>query len=113
LASDPSLAYFNLCVTQYNLKNIEGTMAACDRVISVDPGKAEAYYFKGALLLYTNQPAATGKVTAPPVGTAEALKKYLELAPDGEHAAEVREMLNYISALTNAAAANADKAKKN
>lgn len=113
LASNPSLAYFNLCVTQYNLKNVEGTVAACDKAISVDPGKAEAYYFKGALLLYANQPAVTGKVTAPPAGTSEALKKYLELAPDGEHAAEVREMLNYISALTNAAASNADKMKKN
>jgi tetratricopeptide (TPR) repeat protein len=113
LASHPSLAYFNLCVTQYNLKNVEGTVAACDKAISVDPGKAEAYYFKGALLLYANQPAVTGKVTPQPAGTAEALKKYLELAPDGEHAAEVREMLNYISALTNAAASNADKTKKN
>jgi tetratricopeptide (TPR) repeat protein len=113
LASDPSLAYFNLCVTQYNLKNVEGTVAACDKAISVDPGKAEAYYFKGALLLYTTQPAVTGKVAAPPAGTAEALKKYLELAPNGEHAAEVREMLNYISALTNAAAPDANKTKKN
>jgi tetratricopeptide (TPR) repeat protein len=103
LALNPSLAYFNLCVTQYNLKNVEGTIAACDKAISVDPDKAEAYYFKGALLVYANQPALTGKVTAPPAGTAEALKKYLELAPDGEHAKEVREMLNYLSALAKAA----------
>jgi len=100
LASDPSMAYFNLCVTQYNLKNVEGTIAACDKASAVDPGKAEAYYFKGALLLYANQPAVTGKVTAPPAGTAEALKKYLELAPDGEHAREVRQMLEYLAVLT-------------
>lgn len=110
LAADPSLAYFNICVTQYNLKNVEGTVAACDKAISADPSKAEAYYFKGALLLYANQPALTGKVTPPPEGTAEALKKYLELAPDGEHAKEVRAMLNYLSALVNAAAG---KTKKN
>jgi tetratricopeptide (TPR) repeat protein len=109
LAADPSLAYFNLCVMQYNLKNVEGTLTACDKAISVDPGKAEAYYFKGALLVYVNQPAATGKVSPPPTGTVETLKKYLELAPDGEHAAEVREMLNYLAALTNAAAGNAKK----
>jgi tetratricopeptide (TPR) repeat protein len=112
LASDPSLAYFNLCVTQYNLKNVEGTVAACDKAISVDPGKAEAYYFKGALLLYTNQPAATGKVTAPPAGTAGALKKYLELAPDGEHAAEVRQMLEYLSVLTKRAESSTSTDKK-
>ena len=104
LARDPSMAFFNLCVTQYNLRNVEGTIAACDKAISVDPGKAETYYFKGALLVYANQPALTGKVTAPPEGAAEALNKYLELAPDGEHAKEVRAMLNYLSALASAAA---------
>jgi len=109
LARDPSMAYFNLCVTQYNLKNVEGTVAACDKAISIDPGKAEAYYFKGALLVYANQPALTGKVTAPPSGAAEALKKYLELSPDGEHANEVRQMLNYLAALERAAAGNAKK----
>jgi len=72
LAADPSLAYFNLCVTQYNLKSVEGTIAACDKAISVNPTKAEPYYFKGALLVYVNQPAVTGKVTAPPPGAAEA-----------------------------------------
>jgi len=110
LAPDPSMAYFNVCVTQYNLKNVEGTIAACDKAISVDPSKAEAYYFKGALLVYANQPALTGKVTAPPEGAAEALQKYLELAPDGEHAKEVRATLNYLSVLANAAAG---KTKKN
>jgi tetratricopeptide (TPR) repeat protein len=112
LASDPSLTYFNLCVTQYNLKNVEGTVAACDKAVSVDPGKAEAHYFKGALLLYANQPAVTGKVTAPPAGTAEALKKYLELAPNGEHAAEVREMLEYLAVLTKNAE-NGNRTNKN
>ena len=109
LARDPHMAYFNLCVTQYNLKNVEGTLAACDKAISTDPGKAEPYYFKGALLLYANQPGLTGKVTAPPSGAAEALKKYLELSPDGEHANEVRQMLNYLAALGRAAAGNAKK----
>jgi tetratricopeptide (TPR) repeat protein len=107
LASDPSMAYFNLCVTQYNLKNVEGTIAACDKASAVDPSKAEVYYFKGALLAYANQPALTGKVTAPPAGAAEALKKYLELAPDGEHAKEVREILNYLAALGRATASGA------
>ena len=103
------MAYFNLCVTQYNLKSVEGTIAACDKAISVNPSKAEPYYFKGALLVYVNQPAVTGKVTAPPPGAAEALNKYLELAPDGDHAAEVREMLNYLAALGRATAGDTKK----
>ena len=38
---------------------------------------------------------SSGKVTAPP-GTAEALKRYLELAPDGAHAKDVKELLAFI-----------------
>jgi tetratricopeptide (TPR) repeat protein len=92
---EPKLAYFNLCVTQYNLKNVEGAVTACDKAIAVDPGKAETYFFKGSLLLYGNQPEAKEKVTVP-AGAADALKKYLELAPEGEHASEVRRMLEYL-----------------
>jgi tetratricopeptide (TPR) repeat protein len=109
MATDPYLAYFNLCVMQYNLKSVEGTIAACDKAISVNPSKAEAYYFKGALLVYVNQPAITGKVTAPPPVAAEALNKYLELAPAGDHAAEVHEMLNYVAALRRATAGDSKK----
>jgi tetratricopeptide (TPR) repeat protein len=109
LAADPSMAYFNLCVTQYNLKSVEGTIAACDKAISVNPGKAEPYYFKGSILVYANQPAVTGKITAPPPGAAEALNKYLELAPDGDHAAEIRQMLNYLAALGRATAGATNK----
>jgi hypothetical protein len=38
-----------------------------------------------------------GKLIAPP-GTAEALNKYLELAPDGGHANDVKQMLAFIGA---------------
>jgi len=40
---------------------------------------------------------SAGKYTVPP-GTAEALNKYLELAPDGAHAADVKAMLEAIGA---------------
>jgi tetratricopeptide (TPR) repeat protein len=109
MSADPSLAYFNLCVTQYNLKSVEGTIAACDKAISVSPGKAELYYFKGALLAYVHQPTVTGKDTAPRPGASEALNKYLELAPEGEHAAEVREMLKYLAAMVRATTGDTKK----
>jgi tetratricopeptide (TPR) repeat protein len=95
---EPKLAYFNLCVTRYNLKKVEGAVTACDKAIAVDPGKAEIYYFKGSLLLYENQPETKEKVNVP-AGAADALKKYLELAPEGEHATEVRQMLEYLAVL--------------
>jgi tetratricopeptide (TPR) repeat protein len=108
LDPDPSLAYYNLCATQYNLRNVETAIPACDKAISVDPARAENYYMKGALLVYVSEGQAIKKLAVPP-GAVEALKKYLELAPDGEHAKEAREMLNYLSALANAAATQSKK----
>jgi tetratricopeptide (TPR) repeat protein len=98
LDPNPKLAYYNLCATQYNAKNLAGALAACDKASAVDPGKAETYFLKGSLLVYMNQPGEKGNVTAP-AGAADALKKYLELAPDGEHAKEVRQMLEYLAVL--------------
>jgi len=44
--------------------------------------------------------------------TAEALKKYLKLATDGEHAREVRQMPEYLAA-TKTLAENTNETKKN
>jgi tetratricopeptide (TPR) repeat protein len=98
LDPNPKLAYYNLCAAQYNAKNVAGALAACDKATAVDPGKAETYFLKGSLLVHMNQPGEKGNVTVP-AGAAEALEKYLELAPDGEHAKEVRQMLEYLAVL--------------
>ena len=94
---NPAVAYFNLCATEYNIGNVEGALAACDKAIAADPKKADAYFIKGSLLVseVKTDPNNKDKYIAPP-GTAEALKKYLELAPDGPHAADVKEMLELI-----------------
>lgn len=92
---NPGVAYFNLCATQYNTGNTEGALAACEKAIAADPNKADAYFIKGSLLLASSSLDKDGKVKATP-GTAEALNKYLELAPDGQHAADVKQMLAYI-----------------
>ena len=92
---NPGVAYFNLCATQYNTGNIEGALDACDKAIAADPNKADAYFIKGSLMIASSKTDPSGKVTAPP-GTAEALNKYLELAPNGAHAADVKQMLEYI-----------------
>jgi tetratricopeptide (TPR) repeat protein len=92
---NPGTAYFNLCATEYNTGNIEGAMGACDKAIAADPSKADAYFIKGSLLIAGSTTDKNGKVQAPP-GTAEALNKYLALAPTGGHADEVKQMLEYI-----------------
>jgi tetratricopeptide (TPR) repeat protein len=95
LDPNPATAYFNLCATQYNAGNVEGALDACDKAIAVNPSKADAWFIKGSLLIAGSKTDKDGLVTAPP-GTAEALNKYLELAPDGAHADDVKQMLAYI-----------------
>ncbi len=94
---NPGTAYFNLCATQYNSGNTEGALAACDKAIGADPNKADAYFIKGSLMVGQGKLDANNKYVVPP-GTAEALNKYLELAPDGGHAADVKAMLEAIGA---------------
>ena len=94
---NPGTAYFNLCATQYNSGNTQGALAACDKAIASDPNRADAYFIKGSLMLGDSKMDKEGKLQAPP-GTSEALNKYLELAPDGPHAADVKAMLQAIGA---------------
>jgi tetratricopeptide (TPR) repeat protein len=94
---NPAAAYFNLCATQYNTGNTQGALASCDKAIAADPSKADAYFIKGSLMMGDSKMDKDGKLTAPP-GTADALNKYLELAPDGAHANDVKQMLAFIGA---------------
>lgn len=92
---NPGTAYFNICATQYNSGNTEGALDACNKAISADPNRADAYFIKGSLLMAQGKMDKSGKYDAPP-GTAEALNKYLELAPSGPHANDVKQMLQFI-----------------
>lgn len=94
---NPGNAYFNICATQYNSGNTQGALAACDKAIAADPERAEAYFIKGSLLMGDSKQDKDGKLQAP-AGTAEALNKYLQLAPDGSHVEDVKQMLTYIGA---------------
>jgi tetratricopeptide (TPR) repeat protein len=89
---NPALAYFNLCATQYNIGNMTDAVASCDKAIAADPSKADAYFIKGSALYGDGKLDAKGTYILPP-GTVEALKKYLELAPEGAHVADVKAML--------------------
>ncbi|HLJ64419.1 MAG TPA: hypothetical protein VKT70_09950 [Stellaceae bacterium] len=94
---NPSTDYFAACAAQYRSGNVQGALDACDKAIKADPRRADAYFIKGSLMLGQGKLDAQGKLTAPP-GTAEALKKYLELTPNGAHADEVKQMLASIGA---------------
>ncbi len=91
----PAMPYFNLCATYYNLKRSQEAIDACDHAIASDPRMADAYFIKASILFGQGQ-VDHGKYAVPP-GTTEALNKYLENAPYGDHAAAVKEMINQLN----------------
>jgi tetratricopeptide (TPR) repeat protein len=70
--------------------DLAAATAAADKVIAIDPNVANVYYIKGqALVMEVTTDPKTGKMIAPP-DCIEAYKKYLQLAPNGTYASEVR-----------------------
>jgi tetratricopeptide (TPR) repeat protein len=93
-----AMYYFNEAATLYNAGKLDEAAAAADKAIAADPKKAEAYYIKGqALIPKATVDPKTQKVVAPP-GCVEAYQQYLELAPDGPHAGDIKGILEGIGA---------------
>jgi tetratricopeptide (TPR) repeat protein len=98
LPANAAMYYFNEAATLYNASKNQEAAAAADKAIAADPKKAEAYYIKGqALIPLATFDEKTKKFTAPP-GCIEAYQTYLELAPDGPHANDVKGILQGIGA---------------
>jgi tetratricopeptide (TPR) repeat protein len=94
-ASNPSLVYFNICALYYNTGDMNGAADACRKSLQADPTRADAWFILGSVL-FGNSPldAKSNPVFSPEVK--QALDKYLELAPDGPHASDVKAMLSMI-----------------
>ena len=92
---NPATAYYNACAVYYNMGRGQDAVAACDKSITADQNKADAYFLKGSVLVNSGRLDSSGKryVSAAAV---EALKKYLELAPSGSHAAEAKQLLDSV-----------------
>jgi tetratricopeptide (TPR) repeat protein len=96
--ANAGMYYFNEAATLYNAGKLDEAGAAADKAIAADPKKADAYYIKGqALIPKATVDPKTQKIVAPP-GCVEAYQQYLELAPDGAHAADVKGVLEGIGA---------------
>ncbi len=83
--------YFNAAVTMKNAGNNDEASALADKAIAADPTKADAYYIKGASLI--GKSTMQGNKLVPPPGCVEAYSKYLDLAPTGKFAPEVKSIL--------------------
>jgi hypothetical protein len=73
--------------------NADAQVVAADKAIKIDPTQAFPYYIKGQGLIQKAEiDTKTGKMILPP-GCEEAYEKYLELAPTGRYAADVKGIL--------------------
>lgn len=103
--TDPTGAakyYFNLGAVLTNTFKTDDAIAAFDKAIAADPNYADAYYWKATNLINkakVEKDPKTGKdKMVAPAGTAEAYQKYLELAPQGQFAQSVKDVLTMIGA---------------
>jgi tetratricopeptide (TPR) repeat protein len=94
--ADPARAGINLrneVVIFYQMNNAGAQVAAADKAIQVDPNQPILYYLKGqGLVQSATVDAKTQRIVLPP-GCADAFQKYLELAPTGPYAADVKSIL--------------------
>jgi tetratricopeptide (TPR) repeat protein len=75
------------------MNNADAQVAAADEAIGVDPPQPILYYLKGqGLIQKSTVDAKSGKIV-PPAGCLEAYQKYLELAPTGPFAGEIKGIL--------------------
>jgi tetratricopeptide (TPR) repeat protein len=80
----------NEAVIFFQMNNGDAQVAAADEAIKLDPTQAVLYYLKGnGLVQKTTVDPKTHQLT-PPAGCIEAYQKYLELAPTGPYATEVK-----------------------
>jgi len=94
-ANPPQAAFYykNQAVIFFQSNQPDAQVAAADKAIAADPSQALLYYLKGnGLVGKTTMDEKTHKLVAPP-GCMESYQKYLQLAPDGPYAAEVKGIL--------------------
>lgn len=100
--------YSNGAVIFSQIGNNDAQGVAADKAIAADPKSPLPYYLKGqALIGKASVDPKTQQIVLPP-GCAEAYEKYLDLAPDGQFANDVKGIL----AQSNSKVESKYKAKK-
>jgi tetratricopeptide (TPR) repeat protein len=94
--ANPSQAGFylkNEAVIFFQMNNGDAQVAAADEAIAADPTQPILYYLKGQGLIQKATLDPKSQKIVAPAGCLEAYQKYLQLAPDGPYAAEVKGIL--------------------
>jgi tetratricopeptide (TPR) repeat protein len=88
-----SFYYTNESVVFQNVGNADAQAAASEKAITADPKNPLPYYLKGqALISKATVDSKTGAYVLPP-GCQDAYQKYLDLAPTGPYANDVKAIL--------------------
>jgi tetratricopeptide (TPR) repeat protein len=74
--------------------NSDAQVAAVEEAIKIDPAQPILYYLKGQGLIGKSTLDPKSQKLVPPPGCLEAYQKYLELAPTGQYAAEVKSIIS-------------------
>lgn len=94
-------AYLNFGIVLYNANQLTGAVEPLKKAVELNPNHAEAWYLLGASLLASMETRTEGgkEVTVLQPGTLDAYKKYLELAPNGRFAEEVKGVLQSLESM--------------
>lgn len=106
--------YKNMGIVLTNGGKMNDAVMPLQKATQLNPSDADAWYLLGnALVAGIDTKKEGGKdVYVIPPGTEEAFKKYLELQPNGPHAAEAQESLNTVQQLSGEKATTTIKNKK-
>jgi tetratricopeptide (TPR) repeat protein len=103
--------YYNEGAVLTNQGKPDEANQAFDKAIAAEPTRPDPYYQKGLNLLGKATLGKDGKMVPAP-GTAEALNKYLELAPAGRYAQSAKDLLASIGAPVQTTFGSQKKGKK-
>ncbi len=107
-----SKAYFNMGANLVNGGQPDKATDFFKKAADADPNYAEAWYQYGSLLMMKGAvDPKTGQQSYPPE-TAPALKKYLDLQPNGKHAQEASAMLQAMGETVQTKVTNPSATKK-
>jgi len=93
LPANAGMYYYNEAATLFNAGATDDAASAADKAIAADPKRADAYYIKGQSLISKATVDPKTQLPVAPAGCLDAYQMYLQLAPDGPHAADVKQIL--------------------
>lgn len=108
--------YKNIGIVLTNSNNLKDAVAPLQKATQINPKDAQAWFLLGSALVNTIDYKQEGgkEVAVIPPGTAEAFQKYLELEPNGPHAADAKGSLEALQQMGGGMATKeVTKKKKN